>query len=248
MVILVQKSQRPRRWAGVASFAVLLLTLWWIEHRGVTHPPDVPAAHDAASGVPSVLAPAEPASGLAAMGPSFASAPIVMPPPPEGLDAAQWQSLRESLKDHPQRDAEIARVAEYMAFRSRVDRWRAARAQPAERDAARQLAHGLLDGLPVHVGRRELSAGEAMLLQDALLETLLPEAGARDARRLAERQRLKDAAPPAPDTRALAERDERFQREQSALVAAWQAQPAAQRDPKQLEASIAALRRSIYDR
>lgn len=33
MVILVQRSLRPRRWAGVAFFAALVVAVWWTEHH-----------------------------------------------------------------------------------------------------------------------------------------------------------------------------------------------------------------------
>ena len=36
MVILVQRSRRPRRWAGVALFAAILISVLYVEHHGVT--------------------------------------------------------------------------------------------------------------------------------------------------------------------------------------------------------------------
>ena len=38
-VILVQRSRRPRRWAGVAVFAALLVGVLCLEHRQVTPEP-----------------------------------------------------------------------------------------------------------------------------------------------------------------------------------------------------------------
>jgi len=38
-VILVQRSRRPRRWAGVAMFAALLVGVLWLEHRQVAPAP-----------------------------------------------------------------------------------------------------------------------------------------------------------------------------------------------------------------
>lgn len=38
VVILVQRSRRPRRWAGVAVLAGLLTVVVCLQHRQVTHP------------------------------------------------------------------------------------------------------------------------------------------------------------------------------------------------------------------
>ena len=82
MAILVQKSRRPRRWAGVAAFAALVLLVWWTEHDAgrlpvEPLPPDTSA--DAAShpAVPVLL------SGL---GPSFSTEPLAALPEPHQAD------------------------------------------------------------------------------------------------------------------------------------------------------------------
>jgi len=251
VVILVQKSRRPRRWAGVALLAGALGVVLWVEHRE-----HAAAPVDGGSAAPTheLHTDTTATTLFADHGPAFSADPLVAHPPaavgpPEGMTAEQWQALRDSLKDHPQRDAEIARIADYMAFRARAERYRTLREQKdsSTQAEARQLATGLLDTLPAHVTRGELSAGEARLMQQALLETLLPDGAQRETRDAVERQRLANALPAAPDLAGSKERNARFLHEQSALVAAWQAKPAAQRDPQQLEASIAALRQSIFD-
>lgn len=50
MVILVQRSRRPRRWAGVAIFAAVLIALLCVEHRQVTRS----AAVDMSNAAPDV--------------------------------------------------------------------------------------------------------------------------------------------------------------------------------------------------
>jgi len=250
VVILVEKSRRPRRWAGVALFAAVLMGVLWAEHRE-TVGSDAPLAAADAAWPDTRFEPPGAVQSTAA--PSFAKEPLIAHSGggvPEGMTAEQWRALQDSLKDHPQRDAEIARVAEYMAFQSRMERYRSLRAQAdaGAQAAARELAAGLLDSVPTHVARGEMTAGEAALAQGALIDTLLPDAAARQLRSEQERKRLADALPAPPDQRATDERNARFLREQAALVAAWQAQPAAQRDPRQLEASIAALRQAIFDR
>jgi len=250
VAVLIQRSQRPRRWAGVALFAGFLLALWYWEHRqGLLYehfPQPSASADEPMLDPPGVL-------DLSAQPPPVLQDPtLTYPPPaavpPEGMSSEQWLALHESLKDHPERDAEIARVSDYMAYRARLERYRTLRAQgPAGEAQARELAESLLAALPARLARSEASAAEAMALQESLLETLYPDPTLRQQRRDVERRRLQQALPVPPDLRSQAERDNRFQREQAALVAAWRALPAEQRDTNQLEASIEALRLSIYD-
>ena len=248
MVVLVQRSRRPRRWAGVAVFAGLLMLLWYWEHRQgllYEHAPQSSWPFDE----PLLEPPA--VIDLSAQAPPALQDPTLPHPPasvaPEGMTAEQWLTLNESLKDHPDREAEIARVSDHMGYRAQLERYRALLAQgPASEVQARELAATLLDALPARVARSEASAVEALALQERLLHTLYPDESTRQERREVERRRLQDAQPVPPDLREQAERDARYQREQSAVVAAWRALPAEQRDPKQLEAAIQALRLSIY--
>ena len=81
MALLVQKSRRPRRWAGVASFAALVLALWWTEHD--SGPAELPALPDtpteAASHAPAPVL-------LSGLGPSFSTEPLAALPDPHHVD------------------------------------------------------------------------------------------------------------------------------------------------------------------
>jgi hypothetical protein len=68
---------------------------------------------------------------------------------------------------------------------------------------------------------------------------LEPDETARTAALQAFRDALPKASGPGP-----AERE--FQQRQAAVVAAWQAQPAAQRDPAALQRQLEALRRQHF--
>lgn len=77
VAILVQRSRRPRRWAGVATFAVLLLVVWWTEHDAAPVEPLPPllATAEAASHPPAPVL-------LSGLGPSFSTEPLAALPEP----------------------------------------------------------------------------------------------------------------------------------------------------------------------
>lgn len=76
MAILFQRSRRPRRWAGVALFATLLLAVWWTEHE-VAPPPEVlPAVDTQADASQQATAPVL----LSELGPSFSNEPLAALP------------------------------------------------------------------------------------------------------------------------------------------------------------------------
>ena len=183
--------------------------------------PDAPAS-------PSVEAP---------VAPTPSPRPRAMPAPPDmaavppGLSAGQWAALQAELAGRPD---ELRRVVAYLGFAADMQRWRAGSGDRAA--LARRLDAGLDDRLR----QRELSAGEARLIKAALLEQIEPDP-ARRAAALA-RWESQWAAPPVQRSAAEAE----FQRRQAEIVAAWQALPAARRDPKALERQLDALRVAMF--
>lgn len=162
------------------------------------------------------------------------------PPPgagdtPPGIDAAAWARLRQELAGQP---AELQRLAGYYTFNDRIARWRA-----GGPDRARLSAE--IDAtLDERLAQRELSAGEARRIKAAVLQDLLPDEAARAAALAAWEAAQRSA--PSPDARQAAAQDARFQQRQAAVLAAWRAQPEAQRDPKALERELEALRRASY--
>jgi len=136
------------------------------------------------------------------------------------------------------RPDELRRVVDYLSF---SDRLRHFRDDPAADRKA--LAAGIDRSIDERLRQRELSAGEARLIKIAVLQELLPD----DAQRQAALQAWETAlrAAEKPDL-ALAAREADFQRRQAEIVAAWQARPAAQRDPRALERELDALRQSSF--
>lgn len=76
MAILFQRSRRPRRWAGVAMFAALLLAVWWTEHD-VAPPADVLPLADTQA---DASQPATEPVLLSGLGPSFSKEPLAALP------------------------------------------------------------------------------------------------------------------------------------------------------------------------
>jgi hypothetical protein len=170
------------------------------------------------------------------------------------MTAQQWQQLNDSLRDHPDRDAEVARISAYMAYQADLQRYRDLRSQPGGNSAgteAVQLAITLDAGLDTRLQRNEISAQEAVLIKGALLETLESDAQRRKLMLDEWRARTQTAqasqAAQNPQHSGADVREALYKQQESALVAAWNAQPEYQRDPKQLEAQLDALRKKIFD-
>lgn len=202
------------------------------------------AAPPAAGVQPSVqpLAPATAAASAATVaGPVPAvpaSAPLAMAVPP-GVTPAQWAALAHELKDRP---AELARLSGYFAFQAAAARLRDGRAEGAT-PARVALAREIDAGLDERLARAELSGGEARLLKMAVLEVLVDSEAERQAA-LQRWQQQPRAVPAGEAARRTAEAG--FQRQQAEIVAAWNAQPAAQRDARALEQQLDALRRARF--
>jgi len=190
---------------------------------------------------------AEPgAAPSAAAGPASGPATPSSTQPPYGLTAEQWQQLQQALADHPQRDAEMARIGAYMAYMNTAQRFRELRQQAAGTppgEALQGLARTLESGLQEHLDRGEMTAGEALLLRSATQEVLQPDSALRQQALTLWQQGLASAqAARTPDAREAA-----FAQQQAALVAKWSALPAAQRDPRALEAQLDTLRQGIFN-
>lgn len=192
-----------------------------------------------------IVPPPAPSAEAPSSGPAPLPGPVPAPPdraqgsaPPPGVTTAQWDALKTELAARP---GELQRLAEHFHFSDRVQRFRAT--PPG--DARRALAREIDAGLDARLAAGELSAGEARLLKLAVLRELMPDAAARDAA-ISQWDTALAARPADPATRAARALDEEFQRRQQAVVAAWRAQPAAQRDPKQLERQLDALRAETY--
>lgn len=160
---------------------------------------------------------------------------------PQGLSAEQLQQLRASLAEHPQREAEVARVSAYLQYSAQWQHFVQRRAAGATAEELRPLARTLDQGLAERLSQREVSAGEALHIKTALLEVLAPDTAARQGSLREWRERNSAAMPAAPDPQTA-----EFERRQAQIVANWRALPPAQRDTHKLEADLEALRQSSF--
>ena len=245
------RSARRRRWIGASVLAALaaMATLGW---NGWIRPGNqapqqaggpnasmdsIAVPTGSSGGVFAVSAEAGRANVPAAPG---AAAPAAEPSSgsPPGLTPQQLSELRASLENHPQREAEVERIAAYMQFAQQWTQFRERRAAGAAVSELQPLASALDGALEERLRQREMSAAEALQVKAALLEALVPDVASRQTALSTWRSAALAGAPPA----AAAPQDEAFQRRQAEIVAAWRALPPEQRDERRLEAELDALR------
>lgn len=245
------------RRVALAALVALVVFLAWTAWRGAAEttpapPSAAPPAHAAAG--PGVA----PVAALQPPGPAVRPAPT--PPaadadtPPEGLSAEQWRELRATLADHPQREAETARIVAYLQFAARWQQFVERRSAGAGVAELKPIALALDQGLEARVRQRELGGAEARNVKSALLAVLEPDAAARERRLrdwLAGIEAAQRGAPASQAAQAAQQAAEdaqgrEFARRQAEIVAAWRALPPERRDAAQLEADLEALRRSVF--
>jgi hypothetical protein len=212
---------------------------------------------EVASGAPAqerhAAQPAMPRDAAAVAASARASAPVMAEAPaasrpaegtPPGVTPDQWQALQRDMAQRPDGPAELRRLADYFSYQDAVRRFRALRASQPEAPALAALAREIQQGLPVHLQRNELSAPEAQLIEIATLQVLQPDDAARQQALAAWRQQVLQQS--GAEAAKFAAANAGFEREQARIVAAWQALPAAQRDPAVLQQQLQALRERSF--
>ncbi|MED5618284.1 hypothetical protein [Ideonella sp. BN130291] len=237
-------ARRQWRWgalAGAVGLVALAAATWWPQPAPATRWPAASPV-DAAQRQPArAVTPAQAATLPA--GPVASDAANGAPP---GVTAAQWARLRAELAGRSDGPAELQRLADYFRFADAAQRFRRLRTEQPGSAQLVPLARELDAGLAARLQRREVSGGEARLLKLALLEVLQSDPVQRERELAAWQATVQPPAAATGAAAATAARDAEFLRRQSELVAAWQARPPAQRNPRELEQQIEALRRSSY--
>ncbi len=232
---MLYRSVIRRAWAPLAL--VVLAAVIFVAWRSApvdANEPALPAAHTgSAPAPPTTEAAARPVASDAAA-------------PPTGVTAEQWQSLRDSLARHPDRDREMASIAAYFEYRQAVQALRSLPRDTANVQALRDAARRVEAGLAERITQGEVTAGEALALEQAALDVLQPDPAQR-ASALQQWRAVQTPVPNAPQTSDDDARNAVFRERQAALVAADRALPASQRDPARLAAQLQALRTEVFD-
>src|SRR5690606_24121759 len=97
---------------------------------------------------------------------------------PEGLSRQEWDQLVAAVQDLPNPQAELTRLVTYLRYQRELERGRMAEPYTAERQA---LGRQLLETLPTRLANREVTASEALMLQDLIYTDLIPDETERTA-------------------------------------------------------------------
>jgi hypothetical protein len=232
--------RRGHSWFAWALAALLALGLGiglavWLAPSTVDVP--LPAQRDAGSPRPPVPAPPTLAAPASPTMPVAPAAPAVAVPP--GVTSAQWRALQSELAGRPH---ELQRLADYLTYADQLQRFRTLAGPSAERAA---LARALDAGLDARLQRREMHAGEARLVKIAVLDVLVEGDAPRRQALAAWEARVARAAP-TDDAAQAAARNAEFKQRQAERLAAWSAMPPGQRDPRELERQLDALRQAQF--
>jgi hypothetical protein len=166
---------------------------------------------------------------------------------PDDFSAEEWAALKDAMSRTENPKQELARVVAYLRFQKGFERWQNLQNSP-DVLARRMLAAQLFKLVPERLQHGELSMGEAILIQGALLNDMEPDDNSRQQRLIEAQKELAAAAPQAnSDDRAhdaalLAE----YKRREAAILADYQAKPEGSRDTARLEEDLEAARRAVY--
>src|SRR5690606_35301238 len=86
--------------------------------------------------------------------------------------------LLNAVKDHPDPQAELARLVTYLRYQRDLEHWNLTPPHTAERQ---EIGQRLLEALPTRLANREVTASEALLLQATVYSDLIPDETERAA-------------------------------------------------------------------
>jgi hypothetical protein len=230
----------PKIWQRTWFLALLVgaavgAGVWWWQAKAPSRVPDA-----AKEGVQA----AKPKNGSQAT-PDLA---LLVPPTvgndgrPSDFAPEEWAALKSAMAQTPNPRAELERVVKYLRFQKAFEQWQSLQDAP-DVLARRKLAEKLLEQIPERLAQSEVTAGEAALLQSALLADIEPNEGLRETRQQQELEKLKASAP-APEVDLCFPE---YKRREAAIVAAYQALPESRRDSAQLTRDLDAARVAACD-
>lgn len=231
----------PRFWQRTWFMALLLgaavgAGIWWWQIGRDMPPAQPPEAHaNKAASTKARTSEPLPESAL------LVAPQVGQDGRPSDFTAEEWAALKSAMAQTPNPRAELERVVKYLRFQKAFELWQSLQEGP-DALTRRRLAEKLMAQLPERVAQVEVTCGEALLLQAALLADIEPNEAMRQQRIEQAGSKLCEAAPPAvPDPR-----DAEYKRREAAIVAAYQALPEGRRDASQLSKDLDAARIAIY--
>jgi hypothetical protein len=164
------------------------------------------------------------------------------------MSPTEAATLNQALGSKEQGQQELQRVTSFLNFQRNFEKWQEMQeaTDPAPRHA---LARQLMDGLPQRVQQAEIIQPEAEFMCAMLLTDLEPDEAARNQKLEGCKEKIAAVAPRADTEQAMraAQCQTEYRRREAALVAEFQAKPAAQRDPHQLEVELNKAKRAVFD-
>jgi hypothetical protein len=196
-------------------------------------------------------APAQGAASSAAMGATPGGGDTL--PRPVGLagDASvdNDPGLKSALSKDASGEQELKRVTSFLRFQRMFEKYQEFGQDAKDVAAKRDMAQQLVELLPERVGGAELSYAEGLLLCSVFLETLEADEAKRTARLTACGEQLEKVAPKTETDQQAKEVACRleYRRRESALVAEYQSDSPATRDPVKLEKALEKAKQEVFN-
>lgn len=248
---------RPRHRLAVGIAAAVLVVAagaWWAMRPAAegARTPEQPSSSGTSANPfgkvqPGMRTEPEAAPAWLSAGSDAASKPTLFPE----LSNEEWAALREATQGQPNGQGELQRLVEYARFQKGFERWQNLREQPKTEEQRRELARELLAAVPEHLKRQEMMAGEALLVQTALLEDAEPDPVRRQALQQQARTQIEGMVRDqgdmgAADDATRARQVQELQRRQAEIIRKCQSQPGGVCDQRALEAEMQAARVSVF--
>lgn len=240
--------ETPKFWRSTWFLALLVgaglgAATWWWQAHGAVRPPET-----AADAKPAPPPAPRPAVDTNVPPPAVMVAPkVASDGRPTDFTPEDWAALKAAMAQTAHPRAELERVVKYLRFQKGVERWQSLQ-DSADVAYRRQLAAKLLDQVPERLRQGEVTMGEALMLQAALISDIEPDEALRTSRLAAAQDALKAAAPQPDRTLVAREAAQQveYKRREAAILADYKAQPEDQRSQTKLEAALESARRSVY--
>ncbi len=209
-----------------------------------------PSAKDRSPPAPSTLATAAPRPAPQQQPPAAAPSALSAASPdttlsaasvPEGLTPQEWAELRQALADTPDAASELQRIARWLGFQRRGQRFQDALHRQDHGPEALALARQIDEEIDTHLAQGELSGPEALALKSAVLTELEPDARAREQALAAWRQAQVNKAGSAADPR-----DAAYLAAQAQVLSQWRGQTGQAPDQAALQSQLTQVRTHVY--